>query len=205
MNATVQLETFVLGPEHNGFRMTADEFDAIAEWDELYNYELIHGVVIVNPIPSPEERDPNEELGYLLRSYRDRDPQASHLDGTLTEEYVRTADSRRRADRVIWAGLARQPDPATDVPTIVVEFVSKGRRNWQRDYVEKRDEYLALGVQEYWVIDRFQRTMTVFKKTGERTIEIPVGESETYKTEILPGFELPLSRLLEVADRWGAK
>jgi Uma2 family endonuclease len=202
MNATVQLETFVLGPEHNGFRMSADEFDAITEWDELYNYELIHGVAIVNPIPSPEERGPNGQLEHLLRSYGEDHPQGMALDDTLSEEYVRTGDSRRRADRVIWAGLGRQPNPATDVPTIVVEFVSQGRRNWQRDYVEKRDEYLALGVQEYWVIDRFQRTMTVFKQSGEET---SVDEKEIYKTDFLPGFELPLLRLLEVADRWSSK
>lgn len=202
MNATVQLETFVLGPEHNGIRMSTHEFDAITEYDELYNYELVHGVVVVNPIPSPEERGPNGELEYLLRYYREYHDDGSSLDETLVEEYVRTGDSRRRADRVIWAGLGQQPDPATDVPTIVVEFVSKGRRNWQRDYVEKRDEYLELGVKEYWVIDRFERRMTVFKKLGEQTTETIVQENEIYRTELLPGFELPLARLLAVADRW---
>jgi len=205
MNATVQLETFVLGQEHNGIRMSTDEFDAITEYDDLYNYELIHGVVIVNPIPSQEERDPNEELGYWLRNYRDHHPEGGVLQSTLHEEYVRTSDSRRRADRVIWAGLGRQPDPATDVPTIVVEFVSKGRRNWQRDYVEKRNEYLELGVKEYWFIDRFERRMTVFKQVRAEINEAVVQESEIYRTELLPGFELPLARLLELSDRWTSK
>ena len=36
-----------------------------------------------------------------------------------------------------------------------MEFVASGKRNIKRDYEEKRDEYLALGVSEYWVIDRF--------------------------------------------------
>jgi Uma2 family endonuclease len=205
MNATVLLESFVLGTEHNGIRMSTDEFDAITEYDELYNYELVHGVVIVNPIPSQEERDPNEELGHWLRNYRDNRPEGSVLDSTLSEEYVRTTDSRRRADRVVWVGLGRQPDPVVDVPTILVEFVSKGRRNWQRDYIEKRDEYLDLGVKEYWVIDRFERRMTVFKKLAEQTAETTVQEIEVYQTELLPGFALPLARLLAVADRWSSK
>jgi hypothetical protein len=61
---------------------------------------------------------------------------------------------------VIWTGLGRTPNFRTDVPRVVVEFVSEGRRNWQRDYVVKREEYQELGVGEYWIIDRFSRTMT---------------------------------------------
>ena len=47
----------------------------------------------------------------------------------------------------------RQPDEETDIPTIAIEYVSQGKRDWLRDYEEKRREYLALGVAEYWVVD----------------------------------------------------
>ena len=83
------------------------------------------------------------------------------------------------------------------MPSIVVEFVSVGKRNRARDYEAKRDEYLAAGVLEYWVIDRFRRQMTVFRHDGSRA---GVAESETFRTPLLPGFELPLSRLLAEAD-----
>jgi Uma2 family endonuclease len=63
------------------------------------------------------------------------------------------------ADRVIWTGLAQLPT-AEEVPSIVAEFVSEGRRNWLRDYEAKRDEYMALDVQQYWVSDRFKDTLT---------------------------------------------
>ncbi len=114
------------------------------------------------------------------------------------------ADSRRRADRVIWAGLGRIPDPNTDVPAIVVEFVSKRHRDGVRDYEEKRRQYLAIGVQEYWIIDRFQRIMTIFRGQpgpGEPAEQI-IKENEVYRTPLLTGFELPLARLLKVADDW---
>jgi len=120
-------------------------------------------VLIVNPMPSIFERDPNEELGHWLRNYQER--HAGHLDKTVFEEYINTAVGRRRADRVIWAGLGRVPDPEDDVPTIVVEFVSRRRRDELRDYVDKRNEYMAIGVSEYWVINRFKGTMTVFRRT----------------------------------------
>jgi len=182
--------------------MTPEEFDAVEEWDEEYNYELIHGVLVVSPIPLEQEADPNEVLGYLLRRYREDHPQGSALDTTLPERYIRTQTSRRRADRVIWAGLGQRPDPKLDVPTIVAEFVSEGKRSFKRDYEEKRREYREIGVIEYWVIDRFQRTMSVFSnQPGVPPIRV-VAATETYQTPLLPGFELPLARLLAAADQW---
>jgi Uma2 family endonuclease len=131
--------------------MTSEEFDAATDFDELYSYELIHGVLIVSPPPGESERDPNDELGNLLRVYKSSHQASSALDKTLPEQYVRLADSRRRADRVIWVGLGRVPNPQTDVPAIVVGFVSNRQRDRVRDYEEKRRQYLAIGVQEYWI------------------------------------------------------
>ena len=126
----------------------------------------------------------------------------SALDATLPEHTIPFGDNRRRADRAIWVGLGRVPNPQTDVPAIVVEFVSKRKRDRVRDYEEKRREYLAIGVSEYWIIDRFERTMTVFKNTPDGLSEVVVKAEETYRTPLLPGFELPLAQLLKVADDW---
>ncbi|MFN4259077.1 MAG: Uma2 family endonuclease [Gemmataceae bacterium] len=189
-----------LGPELNGTLMTPAEFDAVAEYDDSWRYELIHGVLVVNPIPSEAQAHPNEYLEGLLFVYQTQHPQGATLDLTLPERYVRTSDSRRLADRVIWAGLGRLPQPRRDVPTIVVEFVSQRKRNRQRDYDDKRKEYLAVGVAEYWVFDRFQRTLTVFRR--KRPMKKVLAETDQYQTSLLPGFVLPVGDILAVADRW---
>lgn len=204
MSATLLESPPVLGPDSNGRLMTPDEFDAVTEWDENYRYELVHGVLVVNSIPSEHQASPNDELGWLLRAYKWTHPSGAVLDETLPERYIRTTDSRRMADRVIWIGLGRTPDPKRDVPAIAVEFVSKGKRNWRRDYVEKKREYLEVGVKEYWIIDRFQRTMTVVLNAPGGPTETIVTESENYTTLLLPGFELPLARLFALADQWAA-
>lgn len=103
---------------------------------------------------------------------------------------------------MIWAGLGRLPVSKQDVPTIVVEFVSWARRNRHRDYVEKQQEYLAIGVREYWVIDRFHRCMTVFTQGTTSATERVLQERETYDTPLLPGFTLALAPLFRVADQW---
>ena len=200
--STLPAETdVILGLESAGVLMTPEEFDAIEEYDENYRYELVNGVLVVNPIPLPEETGPNELLGYLLLDYREHHPQGSALDGTLPQQYVRTRTSRRLADRLIWTGLSRVPSPRRDLPTIAVEFVSAGRRNRQRDYVDKRLEYLEAGITEYWIIDRFQRTLTVIHNRPAGPEERVITEPATYQTPLLPGFELPLARLLAAADQ----
>jgi Uma2 family endonuclease len=192
------------GPRSAGTLMTPEEFDATPEWawDDRYRYELIRGVLVVSPAPSIGERDPNGELEFLLRLYQGTHPQGHSLDLTVSEQTVPLTAQRRRADRVIWAGLGRIPDPNRDVPTIVVEFVSSQRRDMLRDYETKRDEYLAAGAREYWIIDRFRRIMTIYRKGTFGPVHQIVFEAQTYETELLPGFALPLARLLSLADRW---
>lgn len=195
--------TLVLGPEDNGILMTPEEFDAIEDYDEDYCYELIHGVLIVSPVPSSQERSLNDLLAYLLLKYQEEHPQGAALDCTLPEHYVETAQDRRRADRVIWAGLGRLPDIKTDPPTIIVEFVSKRRRDRRRDLEEKRNEYLGLEIAEYWAFDRFQRRMYVFDKTPTGVEERVLTEHDFYRTPCLPGFEFPVARFLALADKRG--
>jgi len=188
-----------IGPDWAGTLMTPEEFDAAARWDENYAYELIHGVLVVSPPPSEAERGPNELLGNLLYVYRRTHPEGKSLDATLPEHHVTPPTNRRRADRVIWTGLGRAPVPSADLPSIVVEFVSPGKRSRLRDYDAKRQEYLDTGVQEYWVFDRFRRLVTVYSADGASS---EFAESSVYRTPLLPGFDVPLAEILRAADEW---
>ncbi len=204
MSTQTEARTSVyLGPRLAGTLMTPEEFDAVRRYKEGYLYELVHGVLVVNPIPLPAERGPNDALGFVLYQYQLDHPGV--IDATLHQQYVRTSTGRRIADRVIWVGLGRTPDPDRDVPTVAVEFVSRSRRDRQRDYVDKRQEYMAAGVREYWIIDRFRRTLTVVRPGPAGPVDQVVAEAQTFTTPLLPGFELPLAPLLAAADRWAGR
>jgi Uma2 family endonuclease len=198
--ATAPTRTRRFGPAANGISMRPKEFDR-AVFEYGWRYELVRGVLIVSPPPLEEERDSVQDLGYQLLLYRDTHPQGKALDHTLPEQTVVTGANRRRADRVIWAGLGRMPR-RRETPTIVVEFISEGRRSRDRDYAEKRDEYLAIGVQEYWIVDRFIGTMTVYLLTDTSYKRRLLKRTQTYKTPLLPGFILSLGRLFAAAERW---
>jgi Uma2 family endonuclease len=48
-------------------------------------------------------------------------------------------------------------------PQLVVEVVSPGKENADRDYRYKRSEYAARGIAEYWIVDRVQGRVTVLE------------------------------------------
>jgi Uma2 family endonuclease len=192
-----------IGPRSAGLLLSLAEFDR-ALWQKGWRYELINGVLVVSPTPSRQERGPNEALGQLLLNYKENHPRGAALDATLPEEDIESNQNRRRLDRAIWAGLGRDPDEG-EAPTIAVEFVSKGKVSQERDYVAKRAEFREIGVSEYWVIDRFRRTLTVYRFATDKEDELLIPEGQTYETPLLPGFVLPLKQLLALADRWAKK
>ena len=196
-----------LGLRSSGILMTPEEFDDLPDYlfHRHLRFELINGVLIVTPPPGNGEIAPNSELGHLVWFYKHHHPQGSIVDVVLAEQTIFATPHRRRADHAIWTGLGRVPDVEKDIPSIVVEFVSASKRDHERDYLTKRAEYLAIGVREYWIVDRFQRIMTVYLNRPEGVASRIVKEAETYQTDLLPGFTLPLARLLARADDWPRK
>src|SRR5215204_3466312 len=80
---------YQFGIESAGILMTPVEFDDAdyEEFDPAWDYELINGVLVVSPIPLRQETDPNEELGYWLRTYQESHADGKALDKTLPEQY----------------------------------------------------------------------------------------------------------------------
>ncbi len=189
-----------IGPGSAGLLIAPQEFDALQSWQFARGnrYERINGFLVVSPARGIGERNPSDYLSNLHDVSTETHSNGSAIDETVAEQTIATTTNRWRADREIWAGLGRMPDPKADVLSIV----SMRRRDVLRDYEVKRDPNLAARVLAYWVIDRFRHMMTVYRReSGEvRTVIIP--EGQTYRPDLLPGFELPLSKLFEKSDKW---
>ncbi|MGC8712145.1 MAG: Uma2 family endonuclease [Leptodesmis sp.] len=52
-------------------------------------------------------------------------------------------------------------------PRLIVEVVSPGKTNRDRDYIHKRSQYAAIGVPEYWLVDSVAQTVMVLSLQGE--------------------------------------
>jgi Uma2 family endonuclease len=66
--------------------------------------------------------------------------------------------------------------------------------------VTKREEYLAFGIREYWIVDPIARCVTVLVSDGDAWIEQRFREEQQAKSSILPGLAIRVSELWVDAD-----
>jgi Uma2 family endonuclease len=106
------------------------------------------------------------------------------------------------APDVVWvssATLAAGLDSAGHLilpPELVVEVLSPGKKNVQRDREVKLKLYARRGVQEYWIVDWPRRTVEVFRRDAELlTLAATLGEHDSLTSPLLLGFEGSLGRV----------
>ena len=76
---------------------------------------------------------------------------------------------------------------------MVFEFVSKRRSNQERDYIHKRDEYHAIGITVYLIVNRFKRSVFVLRWQPRGDAEHTLAERDFHSTPLLPDLIIPLS------------
>lgn len=71
-------------------------------------------------------------------------------------------------------------------PQLIVEVVSPGRVNRERDYDRKRDQYQAIGVSEYWIVDPQNKVVMVLYLESAGYVEQIFRENERILSRIFP-------------------
>ncbi|NJL87325.1 MAG: Uma2 family endonuclease [Leptolyngbyaceae cyanobacterium SM1_1_3] len=76
-------------------------------------------------------------------------------------------------------------------PRLIVEVVSPGKSNHDRDYIHKRAQYAAIAVAEYWLVDPVGQTVAVLALSGDSYEEIGVfSQQMAIASAELAGLEL---------------
>lgn len=96
---------------------------------------------------------------------------------------------------VVWISderLATLIDDAghlTGAPELVVEVLSFGMRNEERDRIAKRKLYETQGVREYWILDWRLKQVEVYRReAGELRRVATLLPEETLTSPLLAGF-----------------
>ena len=85
-------------------------------------------------------------------------------------------------------------------PAIVVEVVSPGKINRDRDYRYKWTEYAARGIAEYWIVDPEAQQITVcLWVDGQYEDKIYVGDNSIQST-VIPLFNLTAAQILTFGE-----
>lgn len=186
---------FKIGPEDAGRPLTADEF-ANADIQEPWIYERVGGRLVVT---APEGvRHVRNSSSWLDRLFGYKLAHPEIVDVVVPNAWVRPdGDHDRFGDiGVFLIREGRELDIPDQPPDLMFEIVSPGKASHRRDYVEKRAEYHRMGIPEYVIVDRFQRTVTVLTHAPEGYAERVLTPADTYATPLLPGFEVRLAEVL---------
>jgi Uma2 family endonuclease len=83
-------------------------------------------------------------------------------------------------------------------PLLVVEVVSPGELQRERDYIAKRQQYQACGIPEYWIVDPQTQTVLVLALTAGCYQEVGnFRETMTIKSPTFPQLDLAVDELFK--------
>jgi len=177
-------------------KLTYDDFVLFP--DDGQRHELIDGEHYVTPSPNIRHQQLLGRLHLLIGVWLQTHPIGemflSPLDVVFSDVDVVEPDllfiSRHRASDII------TPKHVRGAPDLVVEIGSPSTR--KRDETIKRRLYERAGVVEYWVVDPDLDVIRVYRRTDagfDRPVELATEPGDTLSTPLLPGLEVPLTRV----------
>lgn len=181
----------------HGIRWTIQDVEALPG-NEGIRYEIIDGELFVTRSPHHKHQQVTGRIFAALDSWS--------LESGLGEASIMPglifSDADNVAPDVAWVSgdrLAQIEDEAGHLrgaPELVVEVLSPGKANENRDRLAKLKLYSVHGVQEYWIVDRIAQLIEVYRRENAQLVLIAtllVGDKIT--SPLLPGFTCDVARL----------
>jgi Uma2 family endonuclease len=174
--------------------------------DNGKRYEIIDGELYVSRQPHWHHQVVCGQIFGVLQEWSVK----TGAGGASLAPGIIFADDDDVAPDVVWVSTARLARglSATGhlhaVPELVVEVLSPGIVNEQRDRTAKLKLYSRRGVEEYWIVDWRMRTLTIYRRPGDALELIATLESsDVVESPLLPGFSCPLERIFAGVQPWG--
>ena len=81
----------------------------------------------------------------------------------------------------------------------MIEILSPGKENRDRDLLVKRQLYAKYGISEYWVVDRENRLVEVYRLRGARLESVAsLREGDQVTTPLLPDLRLDVTAIFSL-------
>lgn len=188
-----------------GRRLTMEEYFAY-DADTDTRYELVDGELVEMPTESPENCQLAKLLMLELANY------FSILMISLKDMEIAVSGKRakvRLPDLVVLSqeGLAALSGQRRNLitqemppPMLVIEVVSPGTENRDRDYRYKRTEYAARGIAEYWIIDPEMQQVTLCLWVNGQYEDTVYARDTPIASTIVPDFNLSATQILALGQ-----
>ncbi len=182
----------------NSLRWTVRDLDAMPDYGGWKRYEIIDGELFVTRAPHIRHQGAggNIHVELAVWSRQTKLGQAFQTPGVIftpTDAVI---------PDVVWISrerLANGVDQAghlTVAPELMVEVLSPGELNEQRDKEVKLKLYSLHGVQEYWIVNWQLKTLEIYRRTNAQLQLIAtLLEGDTLVSPLLPEFNTSVAQI----------
>lgn len=182
----------------NSLRWTARDLDAMPDDGGWKRYEIIDGKLFVTRAPHIRHQGAGGNIHVELEIWS---RQTQLGKAFQTPGVVFTSNDAVIPD-VVWISqecLANGVDEAghlTVAPELIVEILSPGELNEQRDKEVKLKLYSLYGVQEYWLVNWQLKTLSIYRRTdAQLQLFATLLEGDTLTSPLLPGFSTSIAQI----------
>jgi Uma2 family endonuclease len=175
--------------------MTVAELDALPE--DGNRYELIEGELFVSRAPGIPHQRVLLNLQIALAEYLATNPIGILVPGAgaVFSDYDAVIPDLALVLSERWERVVEN-DRFVAAPDLLVEIISPGTENRQRDLKAKRNLYGKYGVKEYWIVDPENRSVMVLSPEGQTLKETrTVTGDEELASPLFPGLQIRVSAL----------
>lgn len=161
-------------------------------------YEIIDGELIVTRAPGWSHQEVTGRIFAALDSWC----QETGGGRAAINPGIIFTDEDNVIPDVVWASKERldrlmdEAEHLTGAPELVVEVLSPGEKNEQRDRQLKLKLYSQQGVQEYWIVDGKLQQVQVYRRDNALlTLVVTLQVGDALTSPLLPEFAYPLNRI----------
>ncbi|AFZ33002.1 protein of unknown function DUF820 [Gloeocapsa sp. PCC 7428] len=181
--------------------LTMEEYLAYDDGTDT-RYELVDGELVEMPPASQVNAsiakfllfELAKHLAIALLAFKDTEIEVTGRRARcrLPDLIVHSEESRAALVGAKRSTITRDMPP----PAIVIEVVSPGEENRNRDYRYKHTEYAARGIAEYWIIDpEMQQVTLCLWVNGQYEDTVYTGDTPI-KSTVVPSFDLSATQIL---------
>ncbi len=170
-----------------------------------FNYEWNDGILEVKPMADFSKSQMYLWFVYLLKHYLEVHPIAHIIALEIGFKLnLLHKTTIRKPDLALFLGTNRVQMALSDrtywgVFDLCIEFVSdSSRAETERDTVTKKNEYQAVGVQEYYILDDQNRYTTFYERTANGLYQpIQARTGGVITSQVLTGFQFRMKDLYQ--------
>jgi Uma2 family endonuclease len=177
-------------------RWTTRDLDAMPDDSGWKRYEIIDGELFVTRAPHIRHQGAASKLNIALGNWSAQ----TKLGSVFQTPGVIFSESDAVIPDVVWISQERLENGVDDAghltiaPELMVEVLSPGDQNEQRDKEVKLKLYSRHGVQEYWVLNWQIKTLEIYRRDGvQLQLVATLLGNDTLTSPLLPDFSVVLS------------